>query len=144
MGPTDLEEYGSLVRTIKEKSPYSDGESLEAEHGASESESGGTCIAHVHVNLVPGFGFLANMFDGTLPRIDIDDRLESLVPSNAPYIFTRGAGMVRLYKASGVPSQFIRREAFRRMGRDDWDWAVFPHDAVIKKTLQLWGRNGDL
>ena len=138
-----MREYDSLVEAISRRKPYSEGQSLEAEHGPSESESGGACITHVHVNLVPGFGSLANMFDNMLPRLDIDDSLSTLVPSQAPYIFMRGAGMVRLYKSDGAPSQLIRRTAFEKMGRSDWDWGVFPQLPVIEQTIRLWGHDGN-
>jgi len=113
---------------------------LEAEHGSSEHESAGACITHVHINVIPGFGPMVDFLDGKLPQLEIDDGLEMLNASAAPYILSRGAGLVRLYKAHAVPSQFIRRVLFAKIGRDDWDWVVFPHIEAVKETLRLWGR----
>lgn len=144
MGNGGFHEYELLTEKIRQKRPYSEGHLLEAEHGSSADASGGACISHVHVNLVPGLGSFANVLDETLPQLSTDGDLTASVPSNAPYIFMRGAGMTRLYEARDVPSQLIRRVILERMGRNDWDWAVFPQESVVEQTLRIWGRSGNL
>lgn len=141
MGADRIQEYQSLVNRISQRKPYSDGKLLEAEHGSSIGDSGGACITHVHINLIPGCGSLVNMFDSLLPRLAIGDDLATLDPSQAPYILMRGSSLTRLYKAHEVPSQLIRRVAFERMGRSDWDWGVFPQLSVVEQTLRLWGHD---
>jgi diadenosine tetraphosphate (Ap4A) HIT family hydrolase len=132
------EEYEALIASISKLPGYSRENLLEAEHGSSSSESGGSCINHLHVNLIPGFGAFGSLFDDQLPKISTANDLKQVKPSTAPYIFLRGAGMQRVYDARGVPSQLIRRALFDKLGRTDWDWAVFPHLDIVKKTLQLW------
>jgi hypothetical protein len=144
MGEERIREYDHLVREISRRPHYSAGAILEAEHGSSTVASGGACIDHVHVNLIPGLGSAARLLDGKLPPIGVDHALFTLRPSAAPYILMRGSGITRLFDAKGVPSQYIRRELFASLGREDWDWAVFPNDDVIDETIALWrlGENG--
>jgi diadenosine tetraphosphate (Ap4A) HIT family hydrolase len=139
VGASEIYEYNSLVGFVAKRKPYSSSGLLEAEHGSSQHDSGGACITHVHINLIPGFGSFANMFDGRLPQMEIDANLGTLKPSAAPYILMRGLSVVRLYKAQAVPSQLIRRVLFEKMGRDDWDWGIFPRHEVVGETLRIWG-----
>lgn len=139
MGAPTVTEYNSLIDAIALRLGYPRDDLLEAEHGSSESDSGGACITHVHINLIPGFGCKVDLLDGRLPRIEIDRFLATLSASVAPYILLRGAGTARLYDAHGAPSQLIRRALFEELGRGDWDWAVFPQMEVVKETLRLWG-----
>lgn len=93
----------------------------------------------MHVNLIPEFSYLVNRLDLNLPRLEVNYDLLTLAPEAAPYILLRGQGAVRLYKARSVPSQLIRRVLFAELGRDDWDWAVYPNLNVVQRTLELWG-----
>lgn len=139
LGRATIQEYESLVESMA-KHPQLGNELLEAEHGASGNESGGACITHAHVNLIPGFSHLADVLDGNLPRLEVDHDLQTLEPAAAPYILLRGHDVVRLFKAQAVPSQLIRRVLFEKVGRDDWDWAVYPNHSVVEQTLKLWGQ----
>ncbi len=138
MGQTKIREYRSLVESISKHSGF--GELLEGEHGASADESGGACITHAHVNLIPGFSHLVDMLELNLPSLEVDHDLQTLKSDAAPYILLRGGGIVRLYRAHAVPSQLIRRVLFAKVGRDDWDWGAYPNLNVVQETLELWGK----
>ena len=133
-----LDEYNSLVQMLSRDDSHGLDDVLEAEHGGAEGERGGACITHVHVNLIPHAGSLVAIFDGELPRDVVDHSLSTLRASAAPYILLRNSQVVRLYAATAVPSQLIRRALLGRLGRDDWDWAAFPHLDVVNATVRMW------
>jgi diadenosine tetraphosphate (Ap4A) HIT family hydrolase len=137
MGHSAIEEYKSLVKSISSRDGFA--RLLEGEHGASANSTGGACITHCHVNLIPGFADRINDLIFDLPQLELNHDLNSLSPDAAPYILLRAANVVRLYRASNVPSQLIRRVLFAKIGRDDWDWAAFPNLNVVHETLELWG-----
>ena len=136
--PSGVGEYNELVQMVSRDESNGLHDVLEAEHGGAEGDRGGACITHVHVNLIPSAGTLVDMFDGELSRQDVDQSLSALRSGAAPYILLRSSDAVRLYVAKAVPSQLIRRALFGRLGRDDWDWAVFPHLDVVNATVRMW------
>ncbi len=138
MPSAGLDEYNELVQMLSRDHSRGLDDVLEAEHGGADGERGGACITHVHVNLIPHAGPLVGMFDGKLPRQDVDQSLSTLRTGAAPYILLRNSEVVRLYAATRVPSQLIRRALLETLGRDDWDWAVFPHPDVVNATVRMW------
>jgi diadenosine tetraphosphate (Ap4A) HIT family hydrolase len=136
-------EYDELVRTVSRMDSHGLFDVLEAEHGGAEGERGGACIIHVHVNLIPRAGSFVDMFDGELPLQDVDQSLNTLNPGAAPYILLRNSRDVRLYTARKAPSQLIRRALVAKLGREDWDWAVFPHHDVVEATVRMWRFQSD-
>jgi diadenosine tetraphosphate (Ap4A) HIT family hydrolase len=139
MGPSAITEYCALVSYISSLPAYRSLNVLEAEHGASVSDGGGSCITHVHINLIPGFGEYVQAFDGTLRVKGTDPNLADLTPETAPYIMLRSGTTARVLAAPEVPSQLIRKKLFAEIGRDDWDWAAFPQEGAIADTLRMWG-----
>src|SRR2546423_6021671 len=133
-----LDEYNSLVQMLSRDDSHGLDDVLEAEHGGAEGERGGACITHVHVNLIPHAGSLVAIFDGELPRDVVDHSLSTLRASAAPYILLRNSQVVRLYAATAVPSQLIRRALLGGVGRDDLDWAAFPHLDGVNATVRMW------
>jgi hypothetical protein len=140
MGPQGIQEFKAVVDHISNRPGYD--EMLQAEHGASSNESGGACITHVHINVIPGLSHLASIFNGILPPLELDYDLLTFDSVSPPYILLRGSKDAYLHRANNVPSQLIRRVLFERMGRDDWDWAVHPNLKVITETIELWRVNG--
>jgi diadenosine tetraphosphate (Ap4A) HIT family hydrolase len=138
MPSTAVVEYNELVQTVSRDDAHGLRDVLEAEHGGAEGEGGGACITHVHINLIPQAGSFVNLFDGELPRQDVDQSLSNLHSGKAPYILLRSPRSVSLYVAKAVPSQLIRRALLEKLGRDDWDWAAFPHLDVVKATVRMW------
>jgi diadenosine tetraphosphate (Ap4A) HIT family hydrolase len=65
MGPSVIDEYNALVESISARPGF--GDLLEGEHGAAADSPGGACITHTHVNLIPGFGYLLDELEFTLP-----------------------------------------------------------------------------
>ncbi len=141
MGREAISEYDGLVAQIVRNPGYSTGHVLEAEHGASEHDSGGACITHAHVNVIPTLGQYTDLFDGHLKTLLPGCKFVDIEGAPSPYILLRGMGVVRLYDATGTPSQLIRRALCRRLGREDWDWAAFPNLERVEETLRLWGND---
>lgn len=138
MAPDGVAEYNELVQMVSRSTSHCLDDLLEAEHGGAEGERGGACITHVHVNLIPRAAAFVDMFDGELPLQDIDQSLGKLNARAVPYILLRNAHNIRLYTARGAPSQVIRRALLAKLGREDWDWAVFPHHDVVEATVRMW------
>jgi hypothetical protein len=130
-----LEAYEQAVRAAE---AVSGPEGLEAEHGGMHEDRGGACIAHTHVNFIPGLPSVLDMFAGQLPVLKDVDEVMDVRRMGEPYILLRQRGRLRLYSAAGVPSQFIRRRVCQLLDRDDWDWALSPNLAVVRQTLALW------
>lgn len=137
MGPRVIAEYNDFVQSISHRPGFS--ELLEGEHGASADSTGGACITHCHVNLIPGFANLIHNLQLDLPRFDLDCELRNLSVDSAPYILLRADKRVLSFRAESVPSQLIRRVLFAKIGRQDWDWAAYPNLNVVNQTLELWG-----
>lgn len=55
MGPNAVREYDTIVAAVKGMDAYQGTNLLEAEHGATESDSGGACVSHTHLQLIPAF-----------------------------------------------------------------------------------------
>ncbi len=139
MGSRIVDEYEELVVGYRQQLRLRSTDLLEAEHGAVPTNRGGSCIEHVHVNLIPGVSHCANVLDSVLPSIPGISSLPHLATlAQRPYAFTRTHMTLRVYDASSAPSQLIRRRVCERLGRDDWDWSLFPHHEYIKATLAMW------
>ncbi|MBS0265802.1 MAG: hypothetical protein JSS02_27975, partial [Planctomycetes bacterium] len=53
-------EYDDFVRKIL----GTDGNWLEAEHGATDADCAGACVIHTHVHVIPGMAHFEELFDG--------------------------------------------------------------------------------
>ena len=138
MAETALAEFDRLVRMVAQGPLFRGQSLLEAEHGSTETDHGGACIVHTHVNLIPTAGRHVSMFEGHLPLQTVPSGLGALTTAQAPYIWLRSGDTMFVHEATGVPSQLIRRELWARNERDDWDWGVFPQNDLIRETVEQW------
>jgi diadenosine tetraphosphate (Ap4A) HIT family hydrolase len=138
LGEQAICEFEELAAEVKERYGPLGIDMLEAEHGATASSGGGGCISHAHVNLIPRLGYLYGALNGTLPPVEFSLPLASLAGVNHPYILMKRQDSVKLYDAFAVPSQLIRRVLCKHLGRENWDWAVFPSLSLVDDTIGLW------
>lgn len=138
MGEMALSEFDQLVGTVAQRPLFRGKSLLEAEHGSTETDRGGACIVHTHVNLIPTAGQHVSMFEGRLPLQAVPSQPGALIMAQAPYIWLRSGDTMFVHEATGVPSQLIRRELWARNERDDWDWGVFPQDELLRETVERW------
>lgn len=144
MGASGLEDLIQLVDRITRR--YARGRDfLLAEHGSDDSETRGGCITHTHLNYLPRLGRLATVLDSdpNFPALDIH-RLAQIVDIRAPYLLLATHRTARAFDASNAESQFLRRCLLTAMGREDWDWALFPKTELIQATVREWRNIGSL
>jgi diadenosine tetraphosphate (Ap4A) HIT family hydrolase len=138
MTRVEIAEYASVVDVACARLGVARDELLEAEHGSDDDATGGACISHVHVNLIPKMARHIDMFDALLPSQPVRHDLDDLYGTNAPYILLRTSRNTRLLTAHGVPSQLIRRRLCELEGRDDWDWGAAPALELVEATVRRW------
>ena len=139
LGADAILEFERLVKKVRRLYLQLGGDLLEAEHGAVLAQSGGGCIVHAHVNLLPRAGQFYNILKGVLPHLNVSLPLTNLASVVQPYILLKAADGMSVHDASAAQSQLIRRVLCRHFGRaDDWDWAVFPRLDVVEQTIRFW------
>lgn len=117
---------------------------LFAEHGSFNQQSGGSCIEHTHIHVIPKHASSYNILDHVLPvnkKISLLSDLNENIEVDFPYILTFNPGdQLRLYEAYNAHSQMIRKAICSKLGRPDWDWKQNEHMQRIKKTIEIWER----
>lgn len=140
MGDAALAAYEHIVTMYYRRLHLQPTDVLQAEHGPGQSGRGGGCIEHVHVNLIPGLGDYIDALDLSLPIISRITLLRQLTElADKPYVFLRAGAELRVYDGTSASSQLVRRRLCERLGRDDWDWQLFPRHDNIRTTLSMWG-----
>lgn len=137
MGSEAIAEYVVLRRHVEDVTGCPSHEMLAAEHGGATLGSGGGCIDHAHINLLPWMGRHLDALSPGLPRIEGHESLRSLDGLTRPYILLHTDEM-RLHDARDAPSQAIRKAICAESGRHDWDWELFPQRALVSRTVDLW------
>jgi len=138
---TDLpvrDEYNHLVATLREHPILRKYGLLEAEHGPSESDLGGACICHTHIQIIPTFIQARQLFTEPPLSLVVKDVATSdlMVP---PYIFLRDhQGDERFLHVTRPNSQTVRKEMARLLGVSQWDWKIEPRIELIKETICFW------
>jgi len=131
-------EYDDLIQTLLRLSAIS-GNLLEAEHGGTTDDLGGGCIAHTHINILPGLATLADLFSPPLDSLSTFRNLSEIKEVSHPYIMIRSGGAVATtFKAHGLPSQCIRRILALQLGSPHWNWRTAPEPDVIESTITFW------
>jgi hypothetical protein len=138
MGSKAIEEFGEVGEQVRASYASLGSNLLEAEHGATLVDTGGSCITHAHINLIPECGHLHDILSGILPRLDVPPPFTNLSYVELPYILMKRGNSFVIYDATQVPSQLIRRMVCRHLGREDWDWAAFPRHNLVSDTIDLW------
>jgi diadenosine tetraphosphate (Ap4A) HIT family hydrolase len=114
------------------------------EHGAESFRNrGGACTDHAHVHLLPA----SLQIDLLTPmRVDFEPRRvadlsnatrEQVTKRRRPYLWVQEQnGEKWVCDAPDALSQYIRRILLSQLGRrDEWDWAVFPGQEYIRRTI---------
>jgi ATP adenylyltransferase len=118
------------------------GNALFAEHGSFNDQTGGKCIDHVHVHILPGFQDYFNILDDILPISSVSDAPDKVFDQHSiesPYILTfNSQNQVRLYEAYNSHSQMVRRAICAKVGRNDWNWRDNERIDLIQQTIKLW------
>jgi diadenosine tetraphosphate (Ap4A) HIT family hydrolase len=138
MTDTAIDEFQQLIDAVRPQYDALGGNILEAEHGSTNTNSGGSCIIHTHVNLIPGLGHLHRILDRSLRRVDVTLPLRNLASTHRPYIFMKHENSLAVYDATHARSQLIRRALSTHFGGDDWDWALFPRLDLVEETITFW------
>jgi diadenosine tetraphosphate (Ap4A) HIT family hydrolase len=138
MGPRAIQEFEDVGEQVRANYASVGTNLLEAEHGATLADTGGGCIAHTHINLIPELGHLHNILSGILQLLDVPPPLTNLSTVQLPYILMKRGDSFAIYDATQVPSQLVRRVVCRYLGREDWDWAAFPRHNLVNDTIDLW------
>lgn len=125
-------DFDSIVEVVRRRCGS---DVLEFEHGSGpRSESGGACINHVHVHVIPDAAGAVECIEGLLPRLPVESCSE-LTETHLPYIWLRSNSKSRFYRSSGTHSQFGRRKIWEWFGRHDWDWAANPSQTTVDATI---------
>jgi len=141
-GEPAIEEYEQFVAGIREGFRSRGHSLLEFEHGAKGSESGGGCIVHTHVNLLPDAEDHLEVLTPILGPPRRLRRLADLAQVDHPYVLVRSAAASIIYRAEDIVSQLMRREICRARGEDDWDWAVSQRFDLVEATIRFWLGSG--
>lgn len=111
------------------------------EHSAPTDPDGrrSACIDHAHVHIAPGSYALGA--DPQLVDEVHSDSLPDFYNRPAPYdgymMFTDATGAVTAARDIGRP-QYLRQKVFEALGKpDEWDYAVFPNNDIIRGTIAL-------
>jgi diadenosine tetraphosphate (Ap4A) HIT family hydrolase len=111
------------------------------EHGSFIGQSGGGCIDHTHVHVLPEMADHFAILDDVLPVFDGVTTLETLINAKVdfPYIMNFNLeGGVRLYQAYNAHPQMMRKAICLKLGRLDWDWRTYENSFTIKQTIDKW------
>ena len=126
MGNAAIIEYDQLIEKIRKKIPLYKTKLLEIEHGATETDNAGACIVHAHIHLIPNYGEYEEIFIDTLNKITEIDKIQNIANVKKSYILVRGlSSNTKLYSATNLPSQFVRRVLFKLNDRIDWNWRIY-------------------
>lgn len=104
------------------------------EHGSGGTQPSGGCVSHAHLHLIPGVREQEEVLIEALHAQPMDlTELSSFANNN--YALIQGAGM-HIATDTDLPSQWIRRRVAEALGTpENYDWALFPGEENLKKTL---------
>lgn len=138
----DISKRAALSMLIDYSSRVLGNNILFAEHGSLSEQSGGSCIDHTHIHVMPGFESYVDVLDNMLPVYleDFDlEMLHKIDEIDFPYILTFTlSGRGRVYKAYNAHSQMIRQAICTKEKREDWDWKATQSNVIIEQTIDIW------
>ncbi len=112
------------------------------EHGpCSNSNTGGSCVNHAHLHIVPlGFDLIRHIKLRNYESDDYPLSARCLLELGKPYIYLQqNIGNKKnsvLADATNLPSQYFRRIIAEQIGKpDEWDWAIFIGKSEIEATI---------
>jgi hypothetical protein len=109
---------------------------LEAEHGAHDRSVRGPCIRHTHVHVLPTLANATKIFD---ERSNLE-RVHGASNTIGSYVWINSGSRGKIYDASRVIGQEIRRSVGEYLGIVDWDWAINPNVKLIAETIKYWSK----
>jgi hypothetical protein len=109
-----------------------------AEHGASCSDESGPCIAHTHVNVIPGAGEGLLRLEHLGHELLASGSLMSMPYVHDGYFLIGQADTWRLYSSASAPSQHLRQLLYKSFGLDHWDWRLAPNMEQAAVTSERW------
>lgn len=109
-----------------------------AEHGSACADGSGPCIAHTHVNVIPGLTETALGHTRIGGALIAAGELERLPKMESSYFLIGRREQWALYSSDHAPSQWIRQLLFEGFGLLHWDWRTSASESVILETLQTW------
>jgi len=133
------DKYERFVEIVSNMRARFRGKLLLAEHGSFIGHTGGKCITHAHVHLIP-YEHETNLLDDYLSKIFVK-KLESLpsVINNQPYILLENGNTISLYSAYNIKSQLIRILIKEKLNDlDKWNWRQSRNEPLILKSVELW------
>lgn len=113
-------------------------ESLVFEHGPSTGSSGGACVYHAHLQVLPRPNVRRTdlLVDGMVRISEIKD-LGILYPSGG-YLMMKMREGIWVMPDGRVVSQFFRRRICALQGRPgDWDYLVYTNRAAMDETILM-------
>ncbi len=137
LGESTLLEYERLLEDCGGNKHYKN--ALEAEHGSCNAHKAGACVVHAHMHWLPGLGHTETVFGNTETIATIKSWHELSRFLGHPYIAIRGTSRtIRVIRAVGLPSQFIRRLLCDELGRDDKDWRQATRRNWVEESIRMW------
>jgi diadenosine tetraphosphate (Ap4A) HIT family hydrolase len=110
------------------------------EHGPGlPAGMGGSCIDHAHIHILPfEFDLLPMLKEYCTMKLVSNNRYQfDPKYKSRPYLlYEDQQGQIYMGNGENIPSQFIRKLIAKRLGiSDQWDYALFPNDELIKATI---------
>ncbi len=113
------------------------------EHGpSSDGSSGGCCIDHAHIHVVPAklnlVPFLSSRFNGV--KLNHYSDLRCIVAGNTPYLYVEEEpNECHVFKVSVVPRQYLRQISCSYLNcQEAWDWNSYPfYDRIERMQKKI-------
>jgi len=130
------EEFEGVCSVLSEKWPHE--QLIFAEHGSSSIDGSGPCIAHTHVNVIPGVPEEALKLDQLGHSLLASGSLGRMPTMSESYFLIGRENVWSLYQSGATTSQYLRQLLYRSFGLLHWDWRLLPNEAVAAETLEKW------
>jgi diadenosine tetraphosphate (Ap4A) HIT family hydrolase len=134
-----INECISLMNQIAKQSQNIFPDLIFSEHGVcSESERGGACVIHAHVQCIPAPNSQSlNNIDEFVLEVPIS-KFSEIRELNKAYLYINKGDSSKFYISELVPSQLIRKIIYENNGRTDWNWKLDKKLDMVKETIELW------
>lgn len=141
----DAEELSHLVNVVKDIVSRQYGQCIIFEHGPANNIqiSGGCCVKHTHIHLVPCSDhdvFTSYITFASTINVKLSD-LPMLIPDDNGYLLisdSKPDSMYTVYRINDViPRQFLRQVLAATCNcQAFWDWRCYPFHNNILRTIQ--------
>ncbi len=115
------------------------------EHGAASDQSGGACIAHAHVHVLPvaATGLVAVMRRDGLELTALSDitSWSEIAGTARPYLLcSDGEHSLVAFPPASVRRQYLRSAAAEVLGMPDpqWDWSLVIRRDLLRSTVRTY------